>query len=122
LRLVGVRTIVLLEYLVLAAAVAATVWALLARYQQPTECVDTCFFPVYVLAWGMLAVLLLCVAAVAALVIATVDERRRARRGLGSPRGRDAMRPGTVVAAAGLLVAVLGAVLCWAAAVVHTLI
>jgi hypothetical protein len=111
-----VRTVVLLEYLVLAGAVAATVWALVAGYQQPAECTDTCLFPIAVFAWGILAVLLLCVAAVAALGIATVYERRRARHGLGSPRGRGAMGAGTVVAAAGLLVPMLATVVFWAAA------
>lgn len=114
LRLIGVRTIVLSEYLVLAGAVAATVWALLAGYQPPAVCGE-CFFPVAVVFLGMLATLLLCVAAAAALGIATAYERRRTRHGLASARGGGAMGAGTVVAAAGLLVAVLVTVLFWAA-------
>ena len=115
LRAVGVRTIVLLEYLVLAGAVAATVWARLDGYQPPATCVE-CYYPATVVFLGLLAMLLLCVAAVAALGIARAHERRRARRGLAPARGRGAIGAGTVVAAAGLLAAVLATVLFWAAA------
>ncbi len=116
LRHVGVKAVVLSEYLVLAAAVAATVWALVAGYQRPAGCVDTCFFPVAVLFLGMLAVLMLFIAAAAALGIATIYERRLVRHGLPARRGRGAMGAGTVVAAAGLLVAVLAIVLFWVTA------
>jgi hypothetical protein len=107
-RLVTVKMVVLVEYVLVVAGIAAAVLVEVATYRRPSHRADTCFEPQLSMIVGVLAVSVLFVAATGALGLATAWGRRRTRRGLGPMLGTGpVLVVGTTLAVAGLIVAVL---------------
>jgi hypothetical protein len=102
-RFIGVRTVILLEYLLLTVGVAVGGWELAATYQPPRGCVE-CVGALFYLFFGFWALIALLVAAAGALVLATLWQRFRARKGRDVPAGVwGRIGAGTALAALGLV-------------------
>jgi heme/copper-type cytochrome/quinol oxidase subunit 2 len=105
-RSVGIRTVILLEYLALLAGLVLLVWVTAALPSKP-NCADSCANDrIGLLIFAGVGIVWVLFGAPFALVIATLRERRRVRSGGTPTAGRRAVRSAaTTVALWGLFLA-----------------